>query len=136
MNTKKVFYQITTAVITIAFLVTGIGNLIPVDHIAHDMAHLGYPPYFLALLGAWKVLAAVAMVIPRTPRIKEWAYAGMMFDLTGAAFSRFATGDAVPMILIPLLMACLVSTSWVLRTEVSRRDQPYNASASCSPLLS
>ena len=112
MTAKTVTYWITTVIVAIAFFVTGIGNLVPFAHIARDMAHLGYPPYFLIILGSWKILGAVTIVFARIPRLREWAYAGMMFDLTGAAFSRLASGDGVTMIVIPTAMACLVVLSW------------------------
>src|SRR5882762_6586194 len=111
----KTIYWLSTSLIAIAFLITGIGNLLPMTHIKQDMFHLGYPSYFLIILGVWKILAAVAIVIPRTPRVKEWAYAGMIFDLTGAAFSRYSIGDSLEMIIIPLAIAVVVVTSWKTR---------------------
>ena len=60
------------------------------------MRQLGYPDYFAVILGVWKVLGGVAVLIPRCPRLKEWAYAGMFFDLSGASASHFSSGDPVP----------------------------------------
>ena len=57
------------------------------------MSHLGYPAYFAVLLGVWKVLGGLAILAPRLPRLKEWAYAGMFFDLSGAAISHGSVGD-------------------------------------------
>jgi hypothetical protein len=110
-NSKKVFYWTITGCIAAAFFITGIGNLIPIEHIAHDMSHLGYPPYFRLILGTWKILAAVAIIWPRTFVLKEWAYAGMIFDLTGAAFSRAVSGDNMVTVAIPILIAILVITA-------------------------
>jgi uncharacterized membrane protein YphA (DoxX/SURF4 family) len=114
---RMITYWVTTGLVAVAFFITGIGNLIPIAHIAEDMAHLGYPPYFHIILGTWKIMGAVTIVFPRTPRIKEWAYAGMMFDLTGAAFSRFASSDSVITIIVPIAIAILVVTSCALRPE-------------------
>jgi uncharacterized membrane protein YphA (DoxX/SURF4 family) len=114
-KSRKVIFWITTTIIAIAFFVTGLGNILPFAHIAQDMAHLGYPTYFLKILGTWKILAAIALFIPNAPRIKEWAYAGMILDLTGAAFSRFAMGDALPLIVLPLGIAILVTINYTLR---------------------
>lgn len=114
---KKIMYWVTTVLIAAAFFVTGIGNLAPMAHIARDMSHLGYPPYFLPILGTWKILSAVAIVLPKVPRLKEWAYAGMIFDLTGAAFSRAASGDGVMMVFVPVAIAGVVMISWALRPE-------------------
>lgn len=110
----KITYWVTTIIIAIAFFASGVGNLVPLEHIAQDMLHLGYPPYFLTILGMWKILAAIAVVFPGVPRLKEWAYAGMMFDLTGAAFSRYSLGDGWQMVIVPLAIAGVVVISWAL----------------------
>jgi uncharacterized membrane protein YphA (DoxX/SURF4 family) len=112
---RRIVYGVTTGAVAIVFFATGVGNLIPINHIARDMAHLGYPPYFHIILGTWKILGAIAIILPRTPRLKEWAYAGMIFDLTGAVFSRIASGDNVITIVVPLLIACFTVTSWRLK---------------------
>jgi len=119
-RTQQVIYWAATLLVAIAFVVPGILNLMHAPHVAGDMAHLGYPRYFSTILGMWKLLAAVAVLAPGTPRIKEWAYAGMMFDLTGAAASRLVVGDPRVTIAVPLLIACVVAVSWRLR-PASRR---------------
>src|ERR1700729_1054881 len=81
---------------------------------------LGYPMYFFAILGFWKVLGAIAILVPRFPRLKEWAYAGIFFDLTGAAASSAAVGGYGPYafhVLVPLFLAGLTVASWALRPE-------------------
>ena len=81
---------------------------------------LGYPMYFFAILGFWKVLGAVAILVPRFPRLKEWAYAGIFFDLTGAAASCAAVGGYGAYgfhVLAPLIIAGLTVASWALRPE-------------------
>ena len=81
---------------------------------------LGYPMYFFAILGFWKVLGAIAILVPRYPRLKEWAYAGIFFDLTGAAASCAAVGGYGAYafhILAPLIIAGLTVASWALRPE-------------------
>ena len=67
------------------------------------------------VLGAWKLLGALAVAVPAFPRLKEWAYAGMMFDLTGAAISRAVAGDGAAGVAPPLIIASLVVASWALR---------------------
>jgi uncharacterized membrane protein YphA (DoxX/SURF4 family) len=76
---------------------------------------LGYPPYFVTILGFWKVLGAIAILVPRFPRLKEWAYAGIFFDLTGAAASSAAVGGRGFHIIAPLIFATLAVASWALR---------------------
>jgi hypothetical protein len=78
---------------------------------------LGYPPYFVTILGFWKTAGAIAILVPRFPRLKEWAYAGIFFDLTGASASSAAVGGGAFHILAPLVVAALAVTSWALRPE-------------------
>jgi hypothetical protein len=76
--------------------------------------------YFFAILGFWKVLGAIAILVPRFPRLKEWAYAGIFFDLTGAAASVAAVGSYGVYafhVLAPLILAVLAMASWALRPE-------------------
>jgi uncharacterized membrane protein YphA (DoxX/SURF4 family) len=122
MTSKTVGYWLATPLVALAFVAPGIGNLVHAPQIAHDMAHLGYPSYFLTVLGAWKILGAIAITIPGFPRLKEWAYAGMMFDLTGAAISRAVSGDGLGGIVPPLAIAALTITSWALRPQSRRLD--------------
>lgn len=86
--------------------------------------HLGYPDYFASISGTWKILGALAVVVPGLPRLKEWAYAGFVFELTSAAVSRAAVGDGVSDILAPLAFLALVVTSWALRPASRRLAAP------------
>jgi uncharacterized membrane protein YphA (DoxX/SURF4 family) len=110
-------YWIATVIAALLFTVTGTALLLRVPHFTQDLAHLGYPAYFLTILGTWKILGAAAIVVPRLPRLKEWAYAGMTFDTTSAVISRAAVGDGAVKIIVPLLIAGLVLLSWRLRPE-------------------
>ena len=81
---------------------------------------LGYPMYFFAILGVWKVLGAIAILAPRFPRLKEWAYAGIFFDLTGAAASCAAVGGYGAFdfhVIAPLILTGFLMASWALRPE-------------------
>ncbi len=120
-------YWIATGLASAAFAISGVANLLRVPHIAHDMLHLGYPDYFMSILGTWKILAAITVLVPGFARLKEWAYAGMIFDLTGAAFSRAATHDGLLMVTVPLLIAGVVMTSWALRSESRRLGKASQA---------
>jgi uncharacterized membrane protein YphA (DoxX/SURF4 family) len=84
------------------------------------ITHLGYPSYFMTVLGIWYVLAGLALLAPRFPRLKEWAYAGLVFNYTGAAASHLAVGDGVVMLVGPIVFTGLVAASWALRPS-SRR---------------
>jgi uncharacterized membrane protein YphA (DoxX/SURF4 family) len=115
VSARRLVYAISTTLAVAAFVGPGLANLLRVDHVAHDMARLGYPSYLMSVLGTWKVLGAIAIAVPRLPRAKEWAYAGMIFDLTGAAASRAAIGDHIGAVLAPLAIAVIVVASWASR---------------------
>jgi uncharacterized membrane protein YphA (DoxX/SURF4 family) len=118
---KNITYWTTT--ILIAFFI-GSGGAAQVAQFAgspHGMVPvLRYPMYFFLILGIWKVLGAIAILLPRFPRLKEWAYAGIFFDLTGAAASVAAVGSYGIFafhIIAPLILAVLTMVSWALRPE-------------------
>jgi len=81
------------------------------------LQHLGYPVYLLKILGWWKPLGAIALLVPRFPRLKEWAYAGIFFNMTGAAASHIARGDDVDALIWPGVFSLLTLTSWALRPQ-------------------
>ena len=79
------------------------------------IAALGYPAYFVTILGTWKLLGGVAILAPRLPHVKEWAYAGIAFDLTGATFSHVAMGHPAAKAIVPLVLLGIAAASWALR---------------------
>lgn len=118
-KTKNIVYWTTT--ILIAFFIGG-GGVAQMVFLRGNAATLllGYPLYFFRILGFWKILGAIAILMPRFPRLKEWAYAGIFFDLTGAAASNAAVGGYGAYafhILAPLILAVLAVASWALRPE-------------------
>jgi hypothetical protein len=117
VTTRSLAYWITTALAALLFTVPGIGLLRHTPHFMEDISHLGYPPYFPTILGTWKILGAVAIVAPGLPRLKEWAYAGMLFDLSGAALSHLVLGDVAVKAVVPCLILSIVIASWTLRTN-------------------
>jgi uncharacterized membrane protein YphA (DoxX/SURF4 family) len=120
-------YWIVTVLAALLFAVPGTALLLRVPHFTQDMAHLGYPAYFLTILGIWKILGAAAIVAPRLPRLKEWAYAGMIFDATSAAISRAAIGDGAIKVIAPLIVAGLAIASWALRPQERMLSFPHVA---------
>lgn len=117
MMSRRIAYWVTTGLAAFLFLSGGAADLVRPASLMESMAHLGCPPYFVSILGVWKVLGGVAILAPRLPRLKEWAYAGMVFDLTGAAASHAAVGDPAGMIAAPLVILGIVTASWALRPE-------------------
>ena len=97
------------------------------------LEHLGYPGYFSVILGVWKVLGAAAVLVPRFPRLKEWAYAGMCFNMTGAAASHLAVGDPAVTVVAPIIFTGLVAASWAAR-PLARRDDLAGSAASSRSL--
>lgn len=134
MKTRLIIYWIATVLTALSFLSGGVGDLVQPASILEGMTHLGYPTYFTTILGVWKVLGAIVILAPRLPRLKEWAYAGMVFDLTGAAASHAATGDPVGKVVTPIAIMVVVIASWALRPERRRLgDQPRTSSRQLWP---
>ena len=121
---RAVVYWVTTALLVFELVLGGAWDVLRVPHVRVLMERLGYPIYFLVILGVWKLLGAVALVIPRYPRLKEWAYAGVVFNLTGALASHVASGDIeVGPIAYLVVMTGVTAASWSLRPP-SRRNFP------------
>ncbi|MGA2833963.1 MAG: DoxX family protein [Terracidiphilus sp.] len=118
MKAKGVAYW-TTTILVAFFMSGGIAQVAQYLGKPHGVVpELGYPMYFFAILGIWKVLGAIAILVPRFPRLKEWAYAGIFFDLTGAAASCAAVGGYGAYgfhVFAPLIIAGLAVASWALR---------------------
>lgn len=115
MAAKKIGYWAVTGLVAFAFVAGGAMDLMAPPDFAAQMAHLGYPAYLATILGVWKIAGAAAIVAPKMPRVKEWAYAGMFFDLTGAAASHAFSHDGVGKVLTPLVLLGFVLASWALR---------------------
>jgi uncharacterized membrane protein YphA (DoxX/SURF4 family) len=119
---NKIIYWIATVWLAIGMLATGIlqlfrakadGALAPPG--VYGIIHLGYPVYFLTILGVWKILGVVALLIPRFPLLKEWAYAGFFFLMSGAIFSHFELGDSMSEFIPSVLLLILTVVSWYFR---------------------
>ena len=119
-STRTIAYWFTTLMGPASFVVGGTLFLSQGDQQVAVLAHLGYPAYLLYILGFWKWVGAVVTVVPGLPLLKEWAYAGFFFDLTGAAASHAFAGDGLGPIVQPLVFLVLVMASWALR-PASRR---------------
>jgi len=114
-KTNKIIYWIATIWLSLGMLSTGIVQLIKMKEEADMMTHLGYPLYFLTILGIWKLLGVVTVLIPKLPVLKEWAYAGFFFAMSGAVFSHIAIGDDAKDFFGPVLLLILTATSWYFR---------------------
>jgi len=126
---KSIAFWVTTIFVPTSFVIGGVIGLTSSPDAVAGLQHLGYPGYFGVLLGAWKLAGAIAITVPGLPRLKEWAYAGFVFDLTAAAISHAAVGDAVADVLAPLGFLALVLASWALRPESRQLTAPAAAPA-------
>lgn len=115
MRTRDGLYWTATILAALPFLSGSAIYLAHADFAVKGLAALGYPAYLVTLLGIWKGLGAIAILVPGFPRLKEWAYAGITFDLTGAAWSHVASGDARAHAMVPLAILAIVAASWALR---------------------
>ena len=120
MKGKNIAYWVTTAILVLLMLSGGIMQVMRRPDAVEGIVRLGYPVYFVVLLGVWKVLGSIAIAAPKLPLVKEWAYAGFFFDLTGAAISHAAMGSAIGNVVGPIVFAGLAIASWALRPEGRR----------------
>ena len=118
---RRVAYWTATAILTVECVVGGVMAILRMQPFLGILRHLGYPPYLTSILGVWYLLAGLALVAPRFPRLKEWAYAGLIFNYTGAVVSHLAAGDDAAAVIPPIVFALLAVTSWALRPS-PRRD--------------
>lgn len=112
---NKIIYWIATAWLALGMVATAIVQLSKAKSEVDMMTQLGYPIYFLTLIGIWKILGVVAVLIPKYPLLKEWAYAGFFFAMSGAVFSHVANGDAAKDLFGPMLLLVLTVISWYFR---------------------
>lgn len=114
-KTHKIIYWIATIWLALGMTSTGIVQLIKLKEEVDMMTHLGYPIYFLTIIGIWKILGVVAVLIPKFPLLKEWAYAGFFFAMSGAVCSHIALGDSAKEFFGPVLLLVLIVLSWYFR---------------------
>jgi len=115
-KTKKIIYWVATGLLAIGMLQSGIFAVLRAKQWVDMIATLGYPLYFLTILGAWKILGVIAILIPGFKLLKEWAYAGFFFAMTGAIASHLASGDyGVKGLIGPFFQLIFVVLSWYFR---------------------
>jgi hypothetical protein len=132
MKTKSIAYWTTTILVALPIGSGGVSQVMQYRANPHGVVpELGYPLYFFAILGVWKALGAIAILAPRFPRLKEWAYAGIFFDLTGAAVSCAAVGGYGAYgfhVIAPLILTGFTVASWALRPESRTTGTLFRAS--------
>jgi len=114
---NRIIYWIATVWLALGMLSTGIVQLSRANDEVDLITQLGYPVYILTIIGVWKVLGVVAVLIPRFPLLKEWAYAGFFFVATGGILSHLATGNSMGKIFPLILLLVLTVVSWYFRPD-------------------
>lgn len=113
----KIIYWVATLWLSLGMVSTGIVQLIGMQEEADMFTRLGYPAYLLTMLGVWKLLGVIAILIPKFPLVKEWAYAGFFFAMSGAVISHLAVGDEAKELFGPVLLIVLTAVSWYFRPD-------------------
>jgi DoxX-like family len=131
---RTIAFWATTFIVVFELVAGSVWNLLTIEWVEVQFRHLGYPHFFAYIIGAWQAGAAVAIIAPRLPLIKEWAYAGSFFLWSGAVASHLSVGDAPESWRVPLFFATCAVASWVLRPADRRlpetrlpRDRPVDA---------
>ena len=123
-NARSIGYWVTTALLVLVLATGGVADLLHRGGTAGGMTELGYPTYVMTILGFWKVLGAMAILAPRFPLVKEWAYAGAFFDLTGGFASHIAHHSAANHLIYTGFFAICVVASWALRPASRKLGVP------------
>jgi DoxX-like family len=109
---RRIIYVASTAILVLEILVGAFMDLAHLPYVVQDVRSIGYPTYVLYIVGVWKVLAVGALLWPRLPRLREWAYAGVFFEMSGAAASHVLVGDPIGKYAAPLTFTFLTLVSW------------------------
>lgn len=111
----KIIYWAATLWLALGMTSTGVVQIIGMKDEVTRIGLLGYPPSFITLMGVWKILGVVAILVPRFPLLKEWAYAGFFFNMSGALYSHVVSGSQPADFFGPSLLLVLTVVSWYFR---------------------
>ena len=117
---RSILYWFFTVVVAFELAAGALWDLLRIEFVRVVLAHLGYPLYVLTILGVWRIPGALTLLVPRFPRLKEWAYAGAIFDYTGAAGSHYLAGSGPGQWVGPLVFSAFTLISWALRPAARR----------------
>jgi len=112
---KTLWYWIFTIILSFCIFSGGLAQAMQVKGVVQGFKPLGYPIYFISLIGVWKMLGIIAILIPGFKLLKEWAYAGIFFVMSGAVISHIASNDVSVQIVAPFVLAIFTVLSWYLR---------------------
>ena len=129
-KSRKIFYWASTGWIAFSFVLSGMFDVLQHPSAMEVSRALGYPAYFMVILGTWKVLGGIAIAAPGTPRLKEWAYAGIVFDLSSAVISHLVSENYSAKVIAPIVFLGLTAVSWALRPADRKLEERRSAPAS------
>jgi hypothetical protein len=109
---RKLIYVASTAILVLEIMAGALMDLAHLPYVVQEVHSLGYPIYVLYIVGVWKLLAVGALLWPRLPRLREWAYAGVFFEMFGAVESHVLAGDRIGRFAVPLAFTFLTLVSW------------------------
>lgn len=112
---KLIWYWIITVILSFCIFTGGLFQALQVKGVVEGFKPLGYPIYFISIIGIWKMLGVIAILAPNFKLLKEWAYAGIFFTMTGAVVSHVASNDIHAQIIAPIMLAIFTVLSWYLR---------------------
>lgn len=114
-KTKKITYWVSTIFLSFGMLAGGIQQMLQIGGYNEIITQLGYPLYLLSILGTWKILGVVAILIPKKALLKEWSYAGFFFAMSGATISHLAVGQSITEAMPSIILLLVTITSWYFR---------------------
>jgi hypothetical protein len=115
MEKRKLWYWIITVILSFCIFSGGLAQAMQIKGVLQGFKPLGYPNYFISIIGIWKMLGIIAILIPNFKLLKEWAYAGIFFVMSGAVISHIASDDISVQIIAPVALAIFTVLSWHLR---------------------
>jgi DoxX-like family len=119
---SRIIYVTSTAILVLEILAGAFMDLAHLPYVVQDVRSIGYPTYVLYIVGIWKVLAVAALLWPRLHRLREWAYAGVFFEMSGAAASHVLVGDSIGKYAAPLAFTFFTLVSWWFHPD---RETPW-----------
>lgn len=125
MRTRNWMGWIVTGLLATLILLSAVPDVLRIQGALQVFRHLGYPPYLLLFLGTAKILGVVAVLVPGFPRIKEWAFAGLTYDVLGALYSHLSVGDPAGTWMPAFLALVLVGGSYVAYRMRVGQQQAY-----------
>ena len=114
-KSKLIIYWIATGLLAFGMFASGTAQIFRAKQMVDILTHLGYPIYLMSILGTWKILGVIAILSPRFKLLKEWAYAGFFFVMTGALVSHLICGDTGKAIIGPFMQTIFIILSWYFR---------------------